>query len=277
LQLPLSLLLKLSLHNLNNRHPIQHKIYQLQQWLQLILCPTFDSCKPRELSQYFEDLEQLIKRASISDQQDMKKQVLHYVDFSTKRVWKTFPEFLDDNKTYKNFKDAILVHYPDASGDFIYSIRDMDLLIGERQRLGINSTKDLSDYHLQFIVITTWLISKGQLGDLEQQRAYIRAFQSPLLSAIMNHLQLKNANHHPNVPHKVEAVYEAAHLVLQGYSSFTQNLIAAANPQSTTLSQQSPTTGLSPTAATPVKSEDLSTLIARFTKSIIYAIHSTQS
>jgi hypothetical protein len=123
--------------------------------------PTFDSSKPRELSQYFEDLEQLIKRAVISDQQNMKKQVLRYVDFSTKQIWKTFPEFLDDNKTYQDFKDAILVHYPDASGNFVYSIRDMHLLIGKRQCLGINSTKDLSDYHLQFIAITTWLISKG--------------------------------------------------------------------------------------------------------------------
>jgi hypothetical protein len=49
----------------------------------------------------------------------------------------------------------------------------------------------------------------------------------------MNCLQLKNSDHHANAPHKVEAVYEAAHFVLQGYSSFTQNLIAAANPQST--------------------------------------------
>jgi hypothetical protein len=176
------------------------------------------------------------KHASISDQEDVRKQVLRYVDFSTKQIWKTFPEFLDDNKTYETFKDAILVHYPDASGNFVYPIRDMDLLIGERQCLGINSTKDLSNYHLQFIAITTWLISKGQLGDLEQQRAYIRAFQSTLVSAIMNHLQLKNADHHPNVPHRVKEVYEAARFVLQGYSSFTQNSIAATNPQSTTLS-----------------------------------------
>jgi hypothetical protein len=153
----------------------------------------------------------------------------------------------------------------------------MDLLIGKRQHLGIDSTKDLSDYHLQFISITTWLISKGQLGNLEQQRAYIRAFPSPLLSVIMNHLQLKNTDHHPNVPHKVEAVYEAAHFVLQGYSSFTQNLIATNNPQSTPLSQQSPTTGLLPMTSTPVKAEDLSTLIAGFTKLIIDALHSTQS
>jgi hypothetical protein len=93
----------------------------------------------------------------------------------------------------------------------------------------------------------------------------------------MNRLQLKNTDHHPNVPHKVEAVYEAACFVLQGYSSFNQNLIAASNPQSTPLSQQSPTTELTPMTSTPVKAEDLSTLIAGFTKSIIDALHSTQS
>jgi hypothetical protein len=238
--------------------------------------PTFDSSKPRELSRYFEDLEQLMNRAAIETEQAKKEQVLRYVDFSTEQIWKTFPAFSDNTKSYQQFKDAILVHYPDASGDFVYSIRDMDLLIGERQRVGINSTKDLSDYHLQFIAITTWLISKGQLGDLEQQRAYIRAFPSSLLTATMNRLQLKNHDHHPNVPYKVEDVYEAAQFVLQGYSSFTQNLIASAGPQSPMQSQQTTDPKSPQTTSPPVKAEDLSSLIAGFTKSIIDAIHSTQ-
>ena len=114
-----------------------------------------------------------MRQAAITSEEEKKQQVLCYVDFNTEQIWKTFPEFIDNNKTYNDFKDVILVHYPDASGNFVYSIRDMDLLIGERQHVGITSTKDLSNYHLQFIAITTWLISKGQLGDLEQQRAYV--------------------------------------------------------------------------------------------------------
>ena len=110
--------------------------------------PTFDSSKPRKLSRYFEDLEQLMKCAAIDDEQEKKQQVLCYVNFGTEQIWKTFPETLDNNKTYTNFKDVILVHYPNASGDFIYSIRDMDLLISEHQHIGIGSTKDLSNYHL---------------------------------------------------------------------------------------------------------------------------------
>ena len=138
--------------------------------------PTFDSSKPRELSRYIEDLKQLMMQAMIATEEEKKQQVLGYVDFNTEQIWKTFPEFIDNNKNYNDFKNAILVHYPDASGNFVYSIRDMDLLIGKQQWVGITSTKDFSDYHLQFIVITTWLISKEELGNLEQQRAYIQAF-----------------------------------------------------------------------------------------------------
>ena len=99
--------------------------------------------------------------AEIVTEEEKKKQVLRYVDFNTKQIWKTFPEFINNNKTYNEFKDVILIHYFDATDDFVYPIRDMDLLIGKWQQLGINSAKDISSYHLQFIVITTWLISKG--------------------------------------------------------------------------------------------------------------------
>ena len=93
--------------------------------------PTFNSFKPRELSRYFKDLEQLMRRAAIASEEEKERQVLCYVDFNTEQIWKTFPTFIDNNKTYNDFKDAILVHHPDASGNFVYSIRDMDLLIGE--------------------------------------------------------------------------------------------------------------------------------------------------
>lgn len=100
--------------------------------------PTFDRSKPREFARFFDELEYLFERVSLKDETEMKKQVLRYVDFEIEQIWKTFAEFSDLNATYKQFKSAILSHYPDASGDYVYSLRDMDLLIGERQRLGIH-------------------------------------------------------------------------------------------------------------------------------------------
>ena len=52
--------------------------------------PTFDSSKPHKLPQFFEDLETLMMHANITNQAEMKKQVLKYVDVNTKQMWKTF-------------------------------------------------------------------------------------------------------------------------------------------------------------------------------------------
>ena len=175
--------------------------------------PTFDTSKPRELIRFFEELEYLFTRASLEEESEKKKHVLRYVEFDVEQIWKTFPEYSDPTKTYTAFKNAILVHYPDASGDYVYSLRDMDLLIGERQRLGISTTTDLSDYHLKFISITSWLIEKKQLGSLEQERGYLRAFQPHLLAAVNNRLQMKFPDRHPNIPHTVKDVDRSGYCV----------------------------------------------------------------
>ena len=106
---------------------------------------TFDTSKPRELIRFFEELEYLFTCVSLEDESEKKKHVLRYVEFDVEQIWKTFPEYSDPTKTYTAFKNAILVPYPDASGDYVYSLHNMDLLIGERQRLGISTTTDLSD------------------------------------------------------------------------------------------------------------------------------------
>jgi hypothetical protein len=221
--------------------------------------PTFNSSNPRELPRFFEDLEGLMTRAGITTPADMKKQVLKYVDINTEQIWKTFPEYTTATQTYAEFKQAILDQYPDATGDFIYSMRDMDSLIGERQRIGIATMKDLSDYHVQFMAVTRWLISKEYLAELEQQRAYVRAFQPHFLGLVMNRLAIKIPDHHPNVPYKIKDVHEAARFILQGASV---PLLPAAQPSSS-----------SPTSSDGyVKTETLATMMAEFTKTMNQAL-----
>ena len=150
--------------------------------------PPFDKSKTHKFPQYFGDLERLFKRANITNEVEMKKLVLRYVDIETEHLWKTLPEFCNTHATYAAFKEAILSDYPDAYGDSIYSLYDLEALICDCQQLGIASPKKLSDFHLQFSLISSWLINKQQLTSLEQQRAYMRAFQPQLLTAINNRL-----------------------------------------------------------------------------------------
>src|SRR5277367_2933848 len=182
------------------------------------LAPKFDTSRPRELPRFFEDFEESIFRAQITENSEIKKFLVRYTDFDTEQQWKAIPEFRDSS-SYAEFKAAILSYYPEASNDFAYSFRDLELLICEYQRSGIATVANLCDYHRRFIMISTWLIARKQSDDLEQRRIYIRAFPSPMFTAITNRLQLKFPEHHPSIPYPVTEVYEAARFILQGTSS----------------------------------------------------------
>ena len=122
--------------------------------------PTFDRTRPRELPRFFSDLDRLFKIHNKLTKTKKKEYVVYYTDFETKQTWSSLKEFSDITKSYLEFKKEMLSHYPDMTGKYVYSIRDMDMLIGEQQHLGFNNMTELSEFHLQFIAITNWLISE---------------------------------------------------------------------------------------------------------------------
>ena len=167
-----------------------------------------------------------------------------------------FPEYEDTTKTYVEFKAVIISYYLEASGEFKYSLRDMDSLIREWQWIGI---ANIMYYHLHFIAITTWLMKKNQLHELEQKWAYLQGFQPTLLTSVMQWLQLNNLNH-LNVLYSIQDMYKAAQFILQG----------------------SPVIPITPTVTSgnqgtlndlTLKTEQISAIFSKFTKSIIYAIN----
>ena len=236
--------------------------------------PLFDKSRPREITRFFNDLEVLFSQAQIASDTEKKKLVVYYTDFETEQIWKSFAEFGNLASTYQNFKDVILEYYPDASGDYVYSMRDVDVIISERQRLGINSTNDLTDFHLHFLAITTWLMNKGQLSDLEQKRSYLRAFQPSLLAAVTRRIQTIHPTQHPNKPHTIKEVFDAAIHVLQS-TSVNQQYIAPAPvvPPITILQRPSVPIAASAAPAPTVKTESLGALFSEFTKTIVEAMN----
>ena len=84
--------------------------------------PSFNKVKPCKLPCFFDELEYLFSHAELTENADKKKQVLRYVDFDVEQIWKTFPEYSNPEITYEGFKAAILIHYPDVSGDYVYSL-----------------------------------------------------------------------------------------------------------------------------------------------------------
>ena len=229
--------------------------------------PVFDQTKPRELSRFFNQLEKLFVRNNVTVEATMKEHVLEYVDFDVEQLWKIFPEYADVNKTYIDFKDAIQVHYPDAKGDHVYALRDLELLIENRLRDGIETTDDLQNYHLTYLAITTWLIEKDQMGDFEQRKNYMRAFQQPLLAAIRSNLRMNFLKHPPNTPHKIQDVHEAARYVLQDEDiAPRKNYYSPIKAPVTAAPQPAATNDLN------IKQETFATVMASFSKTIADAL-----
>src|SRR5271168_4160364 len=107
--------------------------------------PIFDGTQARDLPRYFTDIETLSHRAKITNDNEKKKQVIYYTNVDTEQIWKCIPEFDDPTSTYADFKNAIMEFYPEAA-EYLHSITDINSLTDEKQRTGMASVQDLSDY-----------------------------------------------------------------------------------------------------------------------------------
>lgn len=222
---------------------------------------------------FFDDLEYLFDRAMISSEADKKRHILRYVDFDTEQGWKSLPEYSNATASYTDFKHAILYFYPDAFGDSIYSLHDLELLISSSQRLSISTTSQLAEYHMQFLAITSWLIRERQLADLEQRRSYITAFSPALSAAISHRLQFKFIDHHPNIPHQIQDIHDAACFILRSSLTASQSYYPPLPLSAFTALQPLPPAITDNAVTLQVEKDDISTLLCKFTRAVAKAIN----
>ncbi|KAG6867130.1 hypothetical protein C0993_006475 [Termitomyces sp. T159_Od127] len=86
--------------------------------------PKWDKSKPRELTQYFKELEYLFRDCGVTDHTQMKEYAGRYVMYNTAETWTGLPEFsatttpvADQAPTtisYETWKEAIICLYPGA-------------------------------------------------------------------------------------------------------------------------------------------------------------------
>ena len=229
--------------------------------------PTFNQSQPNDLGRFFKQLETLFTRCAIQTDAEQKDYATSYVSSEVADTWEAIPEFTDPAKTFAEFRDRLFEIYNQVSLKYI--LADIDRLIGERQRLGIKSLQDLSDFHLRFNAISIYLMANQLLSSREQSQCYLRVFEESLQSRIVMRLQIKLPNHHPSLPYDINEVYDAAKWVLQSVpASLGTAPISAVPVVQSALASASPVpdTGF-------VKQEQLNALFATLTKTIADAMN----
>ena len=192
--------------------------------------PSFDDSQPEELERYFADLELLLDRHIVTDNQDRKQAALKYLKYRTESLWKTAEAWADVTKTYDDFKAEIAKLYPGSSSDRTYTMGDLDMVIGQYARIGIQSSTDLGEYYRRFILISRYLISKNRLSTQEQSRTFFRGLQPHLEVKVRQRLQQKLIDHFPDDPYPITDIYEAVSYVLMGTASAMMAQIQSSGP-----------------------------------------------
>jgi hypothetical protein len=230
--------------------------------------PTFDQSKPNTLGRYFTQLEQLFTRCKIETDAEKKQYAASYIEPELADSWEALPEYADDATTYLKFKEQLFELYNQVGLRYILS--DLDMLVGERQRIGMKNLQDLMDFHLRFNTIASYLLASQLISAREQSQAYLRVFDKSLQARVIMRLQIKFPNHHPAMPYTIPEIYEAAKWVLQGVPN-TFNVTASthpvSNPASTSNAQD---TGF-------IKAEQFGTFLNEFAKTIVDALQTSNS
>jgi len=143
-----------------------------------------------------------------------------------------------------------------------YIITNLDHLIGERQRIGVRTLQELTDFHLKFNVVSTYLIDADLLSKHGQLQSYLHVFDPVLLNSIQMWLQIQHPTHHPSLPYSLQEIYDTAGWVLQGVTPSSMVMPTVA-PQSH--AQPANEQGF-------VKTEQLGSILTEFTKTIVDAI-----
>src|SRR5258705_251359 len=128
----------------------------------------------------------------------------------------------------------------------------------------MRSLQDISEFHLQFITISTYLLANSLVSARELSQSYLRVFDASFQARIVMRINILLPHHNPALPHMIDDLYNAAKWVLQGAPA-TIGLTTATPMYAATTPTITNESGF-------VKTEQLGLFLNNFKKSIVDAI-----
>ncbi|RDX41696.1 hypothetical protein OH76DRAFT_1305878, partial [Lentinus brumalis] len=149
----------------------------------------------RSIIGFFEDLEYCFEQAGVNSPREKKDHAVRYAPDTEKTIWRSYPEFSDPMKSWKDFKDAVLAEYIGDGGKMLFTLRDLDMLVNMTAKNGIHSFKEFNEYSRKFRDIATFLTSGGYLREDDRDFMFLQGLQESLRSQVLERLKIT----HPQV------------------------------------------------------------------------------
>ncbi|KAG5732288.1 hypothetical protein E4T56_gene11369 [Termitomyces sp. T112] len=185
--------------------------------------PKWDESRPRELPQYFKELEYLFADCGIADDTQKKEYASQYVSYDTAETWLGLPEFgnnIGNNApqpyTYQEWKLAVLRLYPGTDASTCYNLGDLERLVNQTFNSGLVTLGRFSDYYRDFQCIARWVLANGKLYCNEECCLFQQSIPTSLWSKIIRCLKITLPDHHLEDPYNVDQVFKGTKWVLKG-------------------------------------------------------------
>ncbi|KAG6875189.1 hypothetical protein C0993_010434, partial [Termitomyces sp. T159_Od127] len=188
--------------------------------------PKWDKLKPRELTQYFKELEYLFRDCSITNHTQMKEYAARYVTYNTAETWTGLLKFAattipvgDQAATaisYKNWKEAVICLYPGTEESTCYTVNKLHQLVQDNFDLSAYMLGTFSTYYRKFQKISWWLLQHSKIHTNKERRLFQQGIPTLLWAKIARRLEILKPTHHPKDPYNVKDVYEAGDWHLMG-------------------------------------------------------------
>lgn len=124
--------------------------------------PQFDEDSKDTVERYFDDLERLLKKHGITDDQASKTAAIDYIPAGVAKRWKSLPTYADAQKTYVEFRTEVLSFYLGTDAQYTWTLREYNEVIGEALRTGISSLETYMKFYGKFYPIYRYLHAKTE-------------------------------------------------------------------------------------------------------------------
>ena len=179
--------------------------------------PRFASDTEQGFKTFFDELEEVAKRAGLDDAQmiDWAQRYAGRAAESWEHVPCLHPDVLAHTPaTWAQFKIEVRHLYSHLQADRRWTTRDLDTLLERTRGYRDMSREDLGDYHRSFLTYSAYLIAKGRYTARERDAAYLRGFPQPIRARILHRLSIKKPDVLPDDGYQFSDVHEAALFVL---------------------------------------------------------------
>lgn len=162
-------------------------------------------------------------------QEQMVRNIIQYIDRSSRELWMQFDEYNPlnlpvFNYTWDRFRARILLAYPNTGLARNHSDLDIIALVRQWATRGIHSVPQLDEYTREFLTISMSLQRQNLLSSIQASKLYQNAFVNSIGTLLAQDL-LVSFRRTVDIP--IESIQEAARWIIETRLSGVRNELTA--------------------------------------------------